>query len=129
MNYSALASLLGRIGLAAIFILAGWNKIGGYEGTAAYMESMGVPGILLPAVIALELLGGIAILVGLLTRWVAIALAGFSVMAGILFHFNFADQMQSILFMKNLAIAGGFLILAANGPGSYSIDALRKQAA
>jgi putative oxidoreductase len=123
MNYSATLSLFARIGLAAIFILAGLNKIGGYEGTMGYMESMGVPGALLPAVIALEVLGGIAILIGLLTRLAAFGLAAFSIAAAVLFHFNFADQMQFILFMKNIAIAGGFLLLMANGPGAYSVDA------
>jgi len=123
MNYSATLSLFARIGLAAIFILAGLNKIGGYEGTVGYMESMGVPGALLPAVIALEVLGGIAILIGLLTRLAAFGLAVFSIAAAVLFHFNFADQMQFILFMKNIAIAGGFLLLMANGPGAYSVDA------
>jgi len=123
MNYSATLSLFARIGLAAIFILAGLNKIGGYEGTMGYMESMGVPGALLPAVIALEVLGGIAILIGLLTRLAAFGLAVFSIAAAVLFHFNFADQMQFILFMKNIAIAGGFLLLMANGPGAYSVDA------
>ena len=127
MNYSSTLSLLGRIGLAAIFILAGWNKIGGYEGTAGYMESMGVPGILLPAVIALELLGGIAVLIGFMTRFAAVGLAVFSLLAAALFHFDPADQMQFIMFMKNIAIAGGFLLLAANGPGCYSVDAWRQR--
>ena len=116
--------LLGRLGLALIFILSGWSKIGGYEGTQAYMASAGVPGGLLPLVIAVELLGGLAILAGFQARWAALALAAFSIASGILFHANFADQMQFISFMKNVAIAGGFLVLAAQGPGRYSIDAL-----
>jgi len=123
MNYSATLSLLARIGLAAIFIMAGLNKIGGYEGTAGYMESMGVPSILLPAVIALEVLGGIAIVVGFLTRLAAFGLTVFSIAAALLFHFNFADQMQFILFWKNIAIAGGFMLLMANGAGALSVDA------
>lgn len=123
MNYSATLSLLARIGLAAIFIMAGLNKIGGYEGTAGYMESMGVPAILLPAVIALEVLGGIAIVVGFLTRFAAFGLAVFSIASALLFHFNLADQMQFILFWKNVAIAGGFMLLMANGAGAFSVDA------
>ena len=115
--------LAGRILLAHIFILAGINKLGaGYGGTQAYMESMGVPGILLPAVIALELLGGLALISGWFTRYSAWALAIFSVVAAILFHANFSDQIQTILFMKNLALAGGLLVLASIGAGSISVD-------
>jgi putative oxidoreductase len=99
------AALAGRAMLAAIFIIAGISKIGAYAGTQAYMESVGVPGMLLPAVIALEVLGGIAILIGFQTRISATMLAGFTFAAAILFHSDFSQQMQSILFMKNVAIA------------------------
>ena len=128
MNYSASASLLARLGLAAIFIMAGLSKISGYEGTVGYMESMGVPGALLPAVIAVEVLGGIAIVIGLFTRLAALGLAVFSIASALLFHFNLADQTQFIMFWKNIVIAGGFLLLVANGPGAYSVDAWRKAA-
>lgn len=117
----ALISLVARVLLSAIFISAGYQKIGGYDGTMQYMESQGVPGILLPAVIALELIGGLAILFGLFSRWAALALAGFCVLSALLFHFNFADQMQAAAFMKNLAIAGGLLLLFANGPGAWAV--------
>lgn len=117
--------LVGRILIAAIFVQAGYTKIGGYAGTAGYMESQGVPGFLLPAVIAIELIGGLAIIVGFQTRLVALAIAGFTLLAGLLFHFQPGDQMQMISFMKNVAIAGGFLFLAANGPGAWSLDARR----
>ena len=116
-------SLFGRVGLSLIFIISGYGKIAGYAATQGYMESAGVPGALLPIVIALELGGGIAILVGVGTRWIALALAGFSILSAAIFHANFADQMQAISFWKNLAIAGGFLMLAANGPGPLSVDA------
>src|SRR3546814_6823761 len=86
------------------------------------MESAGVPGLLLPLVIALELGGGLAILAGVFTRWLSLAFAGFTVLAALLFHFDLADPVQSLLFWKNLAIAGGFLVLAANGPGALSLD-------
>lgn len=119
---NAYFSLLGRVGLSLIFIISGWGKIGGYAATQGYMESMGVPGALLPLVIALELGGGLAILAGVATRWVAIALAGFSIISALIFHANFADQMQAISFWKNVAIAGGFLMLAANGPGPLSLE-------
>lgn len=128
MNYSASTSLLARLGLAAIFILAGLSKISGYDGTVGYMESVGVPGALLPAVIALEILGGLAIVIGFLTRLAAFGLATFSIVSALLFHFNLADQMQFILFAKNIAIAGGFLLLIANGAGAYSVDAWRASA-
>lgn len=119
---NAYFSLLGRVGLSLIFIISGWSKIAGYAATQGYMESMGVPGELLPLVIALELGGGLAILAGVGTRWFAIGLALFSIASALLFHANFADQMQAISFWKNIAIAGGFLLLAANGPGPLSLD-------
>jgi putative oxidoreductase len=115
--------LLGRLGLSLIFIISGWGKIAGYAATQGYMASKGVPGELLPLVIALELGGGLAILAGAFTRWTAFALAAFSLVAAVIFHFDFADQMQAISFWKNAAIAGGFLMLAANGPGALSVDA------
>jgi putative oxidoreductase len=121
------ATLLGRVGLSLLFIISGFGKIAAYAGTQQYMESQGVPGALLPLVILTELGGGLAILSGFFTRWVAIALAGFSVISALLFHHNFADQMQAINFWKNIAMAGGFLVLFANGAGKYSIDALRSR--
>ena len=113
---------VGRFLLALIFIMSGVNKIGAYEGTQGYMEAMGVPGGLLPLVIALETLGGLAILIGYQARLAAFALAGFSLMSAILFHADFADQVQMMSFMKNLTIAGGFLIVVAHGAGAYSLD-------
>lgn len=120
---NAFFPLLGRLGLASIFILSGWGKIAGYAATQGYMAAMGVPGMLLPLVIVLELGGGLAILAGVFTRWVALALAGFSVLAAVLFHADVADQVQQIMFLKNVAIAGGFLMLAAHGPGPLSVEA------
>ena len=93
----AIELLVGRILLAQIFIMAGINKLGaGYSGTQAYMESMGV------VVIALEIAGGLALAAGFITRYAAWALAAFTVVAGVLFHANFSDQMQSILFAAAL---------------------------
>jgi putative oxidoreductase len=117
--------LAGRALLGLVFALAGWSKIGGYAGTQGYMEAMGVPGGLLPLVIALELGAGIALLVGWQTRLAALALAGFTLAAGFIFHANLADQMQSILFMKNLAMSGGLLVIAAVGAGAWSVDGRR----
>ena len=116
------ANLAGRFLLAHIFLLAGINKISGYSGTQAYMEGMGVPGMLLPLVIVLEIAGALALIVGWQTRWAAYALALFSIVAALIFHNNLSDQMQMILFMKNWAIAGGLLVLAANGAGAFSLD-------
>jgi putative oxidoreductase len=118
-----LADLVGRILIAAIFLLAGLNKIGGYAGTQGYMESMGVPGGLLPLVIAVEVLGAVAIIAGWHTRLFAFLLAGFSIVSALIFHRALGDPIQFILFMKNLAMAGGFLFLVARGPGDWSLDA------
>ena len=125
MNSTAtqnLATLLGRLLMSIIFIMAGINKIGGYEGTQGYMEAMGVPGMLLPVVILLEIGAGAALLIGWKARIFAFLLAGFTLLSAILFHNNFGDQMQMILFMKNLAISGGLLFVVAFGPGLWSLD-------
>ena len=117
--------LTGRILISAIFLISGLGKIGGYAATQGYMEAMGVPGGLLPLVIALEILGPIAIIVGYRTRLAAFLLASFSIVSAMLFHRALGDQMQFISFMKNLAMAGGFLFLVARSPGNWSLDARR----
>ena len=117
------ALLAGRVLLALMFVMAGWGKIGGYAGTQGYMEAMGVPGAVLPLVILLELGGGLAIVLGLFTRSLSVLLAGFTLMAAFIFHYQPAEQMQMLMFMKNLSVAGGFLALAAAGPGAFSLDA------
>jgi len=118
-NYTMLA---GRILIATMFVISGFDKISGYEGTAGWMQSMGVPGMLLPLVIALEIGGGLAVIVGWQTRIAALALAGFCIATALIFHSNLADQMQYFLFMKNFALAGGFLFLVANGPGTIALE-------
>lgn len=100
------------------------GKITGYAGTQQYMEAMGVPGFMLPLVILLEFGGGLAILFGFLTRTTALFTAGFTLLTAFLFHSNFAEGVNSLMFMKNLTISGGFLLLAITGPGAYSIDRL-----
>ena len=117
-----IAAPVGRILLALMFVTYGINKIFGYAGTQGYMEAMGVPGVLLPLAIALEILGGLAVMVGWHTRIAAFLLAGFSLLSALLFHANFGDQMQTILFMKNISIAGGFLMIVAMGGGAFSLD-------
>lgn len=125
---NGLIQLAGRIMLAIIFVLAGLGKIQDPAGTAGYMQSMGVPGILLWPTIALEVLGGIALAIGFHTRLAALALAIFSIVAAVIFHKNFADQMQMIMFLKDIAIAGGLLLLAVGSTTAYSLDAKKKNA-
>ncbi|MBO9662843.1 DoxX family protein [Dokdonella sp.] len=115
--------LFGRILLSALFLMSGLGKIAAYSATASYMTSVGAPAALLPLVILTEVGGAIAIIAGWKTRIAAILLAGFTVLTALMFHSNFGDQNQMIHFMKNIAIAGGFLMLAANGAGGYSLDA------
>jgi len=122
-----ISQFVARIFLGQIFLLSGIFKINGYEGTQGYMDAMGVPGMLLPLVILLEVGGGLAIIAGWQTRIVSIALAVFTVVAAVIFHSNFSDQMQMIMFMKNIAIAGGFILLAVHGAGGYSLDNRRSK--
>ncbi|HVT34022.1 MAG TPA: DoxX family protein [Nevskiaceae bacterium] len=122
VNFSDLG---GRFLLAAMFLVSGLSKIAGYAATQQYMAAQGVPGALLPLVILTEVGGGALIVLGLWTRAAAVALAGFTVLAALLFHANFGDQVQQIMFMKNLSIAGAFLMLAARGAGPLSLDARR----
>jgi putative oxidoreductase len=121
----------GRFLLVLLFLLSGLGKLGAYPATAAYMASVGVPGALLPLVIATEVLGALGIILGWKTRVVAFLLAGFSLLTAVTFHNNLADQTQLIMFFKNLSIAGGLLLLVVNGAGRFSLDAraARKNAA
>lgn len=121
--------LAGRILLALIFVMAGWNKIGGFEQTAGYMTNKGIPmvNILLALTIIIELGAGLMVLLGVYARWGAAVLFGFTLIATFIFH-NFwaitdAQQayMQSLMFMKNLAIMGGLLYVVAHGSGAFSI--------
>ena len=121
-NLQALSAPIGRLLLSMIFIFSGFTKITGYAATQGYMESMGVPGMLLPLVIAVELFGGLAILLGFKARFVAILLVGFNIISALLFHQFWIDESQMNPFMKNIAMAGGFLMIFAHGAGAYSID-------
>ncbi len=117
-----LAVPVGRVLIALMFVISGLTKAFSYGGTAAFMESAGVPGVLLPLVILTEFVGGLAVIVGYKTRTAAFLLAGFSALSALFFHADFGDQTQMTTFMKNFAIAGGFLFLVAFGAGAYSID-------
>ncbi|MGX8940292.1 DoxX family protein [Symbiopectobacterium sp. Eva_TO] len=122
-NLENTALLIARIFMPILFIVVGYGKLGdAYAGTAQYMQAMGVPTFLLPLTILLELGGGLAVLFGLLTRTVALFTAGFTLLTALLFHTNFAEGINQLMFLKNLTIAGGYLLLAVTGPGAFSID-------
>ncbi len=123
---ASVLAIVARALMAYIFIVSGYGKIAGYDATVQYMESAGVSGSLLPLVIALEIGGGVALLVGFQTRLAALALAIFSVIAALIFH-TAADPGQQINFMKNLAMAGGLLGFFLNGAGRWSLDAEHSQ--
>lgn len=115
----ATLTLVARVLLAYIFIVAGWGKLAGYSATVGYMETMGVPGALLPTTILVELGGGLALLFGVQARLFAAALAGFSLVTAFLFH---GTPEDSIHFMKNFAMAGGLIFLVLHGAGQWSVD-------
>ncbi|EAQ01723.1 transporter [Pseudooceanicola batsensis HTCC2597] len=128
-NILPYAAPLGRVLLSLMFITSGLQKITGYAGTQGYMEMMGVPGGLLPIVILVELVGGIALLIGWQARIAAFLLAGFSLVSGIIFHLvpsfgmeGMDAQMQMISFMKNVTITGGMLMVVAFGAGALSVE-------
>ena len=120
---------VARVLLAVIFILAGLQKLGDPAGTAAYITSGGLPGWLVWPTILLEVGGGLALAIGYQARWAALALAGFSLLSGVLFHLvpsfaaeGMAAQMQITMFMKNVSIAGGLLLVTAMGAGAWALD-------
>lgn len=120
-----LVGLLGRVLISAIFILSGLSKLTAMSGTIGYIEAAGLPlaPVALAVAVAVEVVGGIALIAGYKTRWVAGALALFSVVTAFAFHADFADQNQFIHFFKNIAMAGGLLQLVAFGAGALSLDA------
>ena len=117
--------LAGRLLLAAIFLHEAWAKLTGYAMTVAYMQAFGVPAELLPFAVALELCCSLLILIGYQTQIAATLLASFCVTTAAVFHTRLADRNQLLHFEKDLAIAGGFLVLFARGGGAWSLDALR----
>lgn len=130
--YVSYITLVGRLLLALMFILAGFGKLADVSGTAAYIASAGLPfpTLLAVAVGLVELLGGVALVAGLAVRWFGLALAVFTMMASVIFHAYWAapaDQafIVQLLFMKNLSVAGGLLLISALGAGPLSIDARR----
>ncbi|WP_436915870.1 DoxX family protein [Acinetobacter gandensis] len=118
-QFNAVMSLVARVLMAYIFIVAGWGKVTAYQATAAYMESMGVPAALLPMTILVELGGGLALLFGFQARFAALGLAVFSLITAFLFHGSAEDGIN---FMKNLAMTGGLFFLMLHGAGRFSLD-------
>ena len=126
---ASVAALVGRILLAAMFVLAGYSKIGGFDGTVGFIASKGLPlpSVLAVGTIALELVAGIALAVGYKARWAALALAVFTVLASVIFHAYWSmpveqQRMQQLMFMKNMAVTGGLLMVFALGAGRLSLD-------
>jgi len=114
--------LIGRVFISLVFLLSGLNKIGNYEGTVGWMESLGMPGIFLIPAIALEIIAPISIIIGYKIKISAALLSLFCIATAIIFHNDFSNQMQFISFMKNIGLAGGFLFLAINGAKDFSLD-------
>jgi len=121
--------IAARVLMAQIYIISGWGKLTGYSGTQGYFASIGLPmpGVVTPLVVLIELGGGLALLFGFKTRWVALILALFSIATAFVAHTNFAEPGQMNNFMKNLAMAGGYLLFAKYGAGSPSIDTASKR--
>lgn len=114
---------IARVLMALIFVLSGLSKIAAAEAIRGYMDAMGVPGALLWPTIAFEIGAGLLIVLGYRTRIVALLLTGFCLATAAIFHHQFDDQIQMIMFLKNVAMAGGFLLLACTGAGTLSLDA------
>jgi putative oxidoreductase len=128
-TYQNALNLLGRLAIAALFLPAGINKLMGVEGTTGYFTSLGLPAVavLVWVVIAIEILGGLALILGYRTRLIAICLAIFTLLASIAGHAFWAAPadaafIQQLLFFKNIAVIGGLLVLASSGAGKFSID-------
>lgn len=131
-SYKSYVAVVGRVLLALMFITAGFAKLTGIQGTAGYIASVGLPMPVVLAVLAglLELLGGLALVLGYQVRWAGLALALFTLVASVVFHAYWsapADQqfVTQLLFMKNISVAGGMFLISALGAGPLSLDARR----
>ena len=122
------ADLLGRLLLAALFLIDGWIAVNNYGATAEYLAQFGVPPLLLVPALILQVGGGLLIVVGWNTRLAALALSLFCISTALIFHNQSSDQNEAIHFWKDLAIAGGFLVLAARGAGPFSLDSYVRKA-
>lgn len=121
-DYREVLGLVGRLALVALFLVSGAGKVLNYNATAVFMEAAGVPAMALPLVILVETGGSLAIIMGWRMLPVSIVMAGFTAAAAVLFHTDFSDEVQKLMFLKNVSIAGAFLVLAAAGPGRLSLD-------
>ena len=121
-----IVEILGRLLLSAIFLINGIGKIFNYEGTIQYMENFDVPGYLIIPAITVEILFPILLILGYYTKFSALVLSLFTLALAVIFHTDFSNQMQLMSFLKNIAIAGGFLIIFVYGPGKYSLDSKLK---
>ena len=117
---------IGRILISALFLLSAYNKIFSIDGTMGWMEGFGIPGLLLYPTIALEIILPFFIIIGYQARFSAGLLAIFCLMTAFIFHYDFSDQMQTIAFLKNIGLAGGFLFIVANGTGEWSVERKKK---
>ena len=118
--------LLGRIFISLLFLINGYFKIINFEGTLEWMEGYNVPGILLIPAIILEFAAPILIIIGYKTKIVAFLLAAFCMTTALIFHTDFSSQIQITSFLKNIALAGGFLLIVVNGAKKYSLDNIKK---
>ena len=121
-----LLDLIGRILISALFLISAYNKIFSIDGTMGWMEGFGVPGLLLYPTIALEIILPIFVIIGYQARTASGLLAIFCILTAFIFHFDFSNQIQFILFLKNIGLAGGFLFIVANGTKDWSIDKKKK---
>ena len=119
--------LLGRIFISTLFLLNGYFKIINYDGTIEWMESFSIPGILLMPTIILEIAAPILIILGYKTKIAAALLAAFCLTTALIFHTDFANQIQVTSFLKNIGLAGGFLIIVVNGTKKFSFDNMEKK--
>ena len=117
-----IVEFIGRLLLAALFLIEGFGKISMQENVIMYMEDYGVPGVLFVPAIVLEILFPLLLIVGYKTKWAASVMALFTFTVAIIFHTDFSEGMQMIFFLKDLAIAGGFMIILVYGPGKISLD-------
>ena len=123
---SNLIDFIGRLLISALFLLSAYNKILSIDGTMGWMEGFGIPGLLLYPAIILEIILPLFIIIGYRARLSAGLLAIFCVATAFIFHYDFADQMQTIAFLKNIGLAGGFLFIVANGTKEWSVDREKK---
>ena len=121
-----LIDLIGRVFISALFLLSAYNKILSIDGTMGWMEGFGIPGFLLYPTIALEIILPLFIIIGYSARLSAGLLAVFCIATAFIFHFDFVDQMQTVAFLKNIGLAGGFLFIVANGTKDWSISREKK---